>query len=115
MGGKAGDILARQQRWCPTAAGDAPGQKADEGGLARAVGADQGMDLALVQVEIDAVHGAQAAEMRVRSRVSIRAAISAHLSRIVPRMPLGAKSTSATSAVPTEQDPLQQAEVRPTR
>ena len=39
------------------------GEYVEHRGLARAVGADQGDDLALVDVEADVVHGAQAAEL----------------------------------------------------
>ena len=88
----------------PGARLDAPADQADEGGLAGAVRADDGADLAWHQGEVDAVDRLEAAEVAAKPAGGEQRHHGSHLaqrSRIEPRMPFGKKSTSRMSATPT--------------
>ena len=83
---------------------DAAADQADEGGLAGAVRADDGADLARHDGEVDVVDGLQAAEVAAEPARGEQRRHGSHLaqrSRIVPSMPFGKKSTSRISATPT--------------
>ena len=86
----------------PASGGDAAAEQADEGGLARAVGADQGVDLVGLEVEIDLVHGLEPAEMAGEAaRLEDHGSHGRNRARSAPSRPRGAKRTRASSATPT--------------
>ncbi len=101
MGGQMCDIGAVKQDRAG-AGRDAPRQQADEGGFARTIGANQSVDFPCCQVEINILNRFDAIVMLGQpfGRQDYGSHLT-HLSRNVPRIPLGANSTSTNSAAPT--------------
>src|SRR5690606_5792560 len=82
----------------------APADEAYESGLAGAVGADDGADLALFELEVHMVDRRQPAKgacQAARCEKRGHGSHGAHLSRMAPTMPLGKNRTSRMSAAPT--------------
>ena len=96
-----GDVSAVEEYLAP-ACRNAARQHADEGRLAGSVRADQGAHLARRKLEIDILHGLQAAEMPAEMACR-QQGHGSHLSvrrRSSPTRPCGANSVSATSTRP---------------
>ena len=103
VGGQAGDVAAVEADRAGVGQ-QAAGEQADEGGLAGAVRADQGVDLAGREVEVDGVDGVQrrrsgGVRPRASSRVTAAMAARGRAGRRAGRC--GAKRTRASRARPT--------------